>query len=199
MRLQPCESSISLRIPLPGRVPFQVNESRSELSVTLYGVAANTDWIQYGGTDSLVDLVSFAQPTEDETVVTVSLTQAVWGYRTRWDGTDLILEIRRPPQIDPRRPLAGRVIAIDPGHPPGGARGPTGLWEPDVVVLPIALKTAQLLEQYGARVVLTRDNGCCGRIVGASANGRAVGCGIVGLDSRQCITRWREPIREQRH
>jgi len=89
--------------------------------------------------------------------VTVSLSQAVWGYRTRWDGTDLILEIRRPPQIDPRRPLAGRVIAIDPGHPPGGARGPTGLWEPDIV-LPIALKTAELLERYGASVVLTRDN-----------------------------------------
>jgi len=156
MRLRSSESSVSLRIPLPGRVPFLVAESRSELSVTLYGVAANTDWIQYGGTDPLVDLVSFAQPAEDETVVTVSLSQAVWGYRTRWDGADLILEIRRPPQIDPRRPLAGRVIAIDPGHPPGGARGPTGLWEPDVV-LPIALKTAQLLELYGARVVLTRN------------------------------------------
>lgn len=157
MRLQPGESSITLRIPLPGRVPFQVNESRSQLSITLYGVAANMDWIQYGGTDSLVDLVSFAQPAEDETVVTVSLSQAVWGYRTRWDGNDLMLEIRRPPQIDPRRPLAGRVIAVDPGHPPGGARGPTGLWEPDIV-LPIALKTAELLERYGASVVLTRDD-----------------------------------------
>ncbi|UCD24671.1 MAG: N-acetylmuramoyl-L-alanine amidase [Gemmatimonadota bacterium] len=156
MRLRPGENSVSLRIPLSNRVPFLIRESRFELSVVLYGVAANADWIQYGGTDPLVDLISFAQPAEDEAVVTLALSQPVWGYRSRWDGTDLIVEVRRPPEVDPRRPLAGRVIAIDPGHPPAGARGPTGLWEPDIV-LPIALKTAQLLERYGARVVLTRD------------------------------------------
>jgi N-acetylmuramoyl-L-alanine amidase len=157
LRIAPGVSSVALRIPLPGRIPFRIEEWESALAIRLYGVAANTDWIQYGGTDSLVRLVSFSQPAADETTVTVALNQDVWGYRTRWDGTDLLLEIRRPPEIDPRRPLSGRVIALDPGHPPLGARGPTGVWEPDVV-LGVARKTAELLEQYGARVVLTRDD-----------------------------------------
>jgi N-acetylmuramoyl-L-alanine amidase len=69
----------------------------------------------------------------------------------------LVLEIRRPPAIDPRRPLAGRTIVLDPGHPPLGARGPTGLWEP-VATLAVALKAKLLLERAGATVLLTRTD-----------------------------------------
>jgi len=155
MRLMPNPQSVVLRVPLPVRLPFRVDEWGNELELTLYGAAANADWIHYGGTDSLIRLVSFSQPAEDETQVTVSLSSAVWGYRTRWEGTDLLLEIRRPPVIESKQPLAGRVIAIDAGHPPLGARGPTGLWEPEIT-LAIAMKTAQLLEQHGASVILTR-------------------------------------------
>ncbi len=157
LRLSPADSSTTLRIPLPARLPFSIEENRAELRVRLYGVAADTDWIQYGGTDPLVRLVAFSQDSEDETVVTLSLAREVWGYRTRWDGNDLLVEVRRPPLIDAQRPLRGRTIALDAGHPPGGAKGPTGHWEPDVV-LGVALKTAELLERYGARVVLTRDS-----------------------------------------
>jgi len=81
----------------------------------------------------------------------------VWGYRTRWSGRDLLLEIRRPPVIDPRRPLAGRTIVIDPGHPPVGAHGGSGLWEP-VATLAVALLVKPLLEQAGATVLLTRTD-----------------------------------------
>ncbi len=156
MRLTPGPQSVVLRVPLPVRLPFHVDEWGNELYLTFYGTAANADWIHYGGTDSLIQLVSFSQPALDETQVTVSLSSAVWGYRTRWDGTDLLLEIRRPPVIESKQPLAGRVIAIDAGHPPLGARGPTGLWEPEIT-LEIARKTARLLEQYGVSVILTRQ------------------------------------------
>jgi N-acetylmuramoyl-L-alanine amidase len=115
------------------------------------------DWIQYGGTDPFVDLITFAQPTEDETNVEVRLSTRVWGYRTRWSGNDLLVEIRRPPEIDLRRPLMGRRIAVDAGHPPGGATGPTGIHE-SVVTLEIARKTETLLEQFGADVILVRDS-----------------------------------------
>jgi N-acetylmuramoyl-L-alanine amidase len=157
MLLTPGEESVLLRVPLPARVPFRVDEEERGLHLTLYGVAADMDWIQYGGTDSLVQLIEFAQPSEDETVVSVSLAEDVWGYRTRWDGHDLVLEVRRPPTIDLEHPLRGRTIALDAGHPPGGAKGPTGTWEPDIV-LAVTLKTAQLLDRYGARAVLTRED-----------------------------------------
>jgi N-acetylmuramoyl-L-alanine amidase len=47
------------------------------------------------------------------------------------------------------------TIAVDAGHPPGGATGPTGLWEP-VAVLPVAERVRALLEERGARVLMTR-------------------------------------------
>ncbi len=85
----------------------------------------------------------------------MTLAEPVWGYRTRWAGHDLLLEIRRPPTIDRKHPLAGRRIVLDPGHPPRGATGPTGVREPDVV-LAVAVRARALLEARGARVILTR-------------------------------------------
>src|SRR5205814_3179103 len=101
--------------------------------------------------------MSYAQPTSDEVALTLSLAGRVWGYRTHWSGRDLVLEIRRPPMIDPRRPLAGRMIVLDPGHPPVGAHGPSGLWEP-VATLAVAQQAKALLERAGATVLLTRTD-----------------------------------------
>ena len=47
------------------------------------------------------------------------------------------------------------TIAVDAGHPPAGATGPTGLYEP-VATLAIAERLKTYLEQRGARVVMTR-------------------------------------------
>src|SRR5213592_953774 len=157
VRLQPGPASITLRVPLPGKLPFQVTEQERSLTLRLYGVASDINWMQYGGTDPLVTRMSYAQPAADEVTITLELARRVWGYRTRFDGRDLLLEIRRPPAIDPDRPLKGRTIVLDPGHPPVGATGPTGLWEP-VATLAIALKAKALLEQAGATVLLTRTD-----------------------------------------
>lgn len=157
MRLRAGPTSVVLRIPLPGRVPFRLDEDGSRLTLTAYGVAANADWIQYGPEDPLVQRVGFEAPAEDELRVTVDLAEPVWGYRTRWSGDNLLLEIRRPPHIDPRHPLAGIRIALDPGHPPAGATGPTGTYEGDVV-LAVARAAVPLFERAGAEVILLRTD-----------------------------------------
>jgi len=155
VRLSAGARSLELRVPLPGRVPFQVEEGEQSLTLRLYGVASDVNWMQHGGTDPYVTRMSYAQPAADEVTITLALAGPVWGYRTRWSGRDLVLEVRRPPIIDPRRPLAGRTIVLDPGHPPVGAHGPTGLWEP-VATLAVAQQAKTLLEQAGATVLLTR-------------------------------------------
>jgi len=66
-----------------------------------------------------------------------------------------VLRVRRPPRVDGGSPLKGLTIAIDPGHPPIGATGPTGLYEP-VPTLAVGLAVQQMLEQRGAKVVMTR-------------------------------------------
>ena len=157
LRVASGEQSVLLRIPLPARIPFRVDEDGSRLGIRLYGVAADIDWIQYGPRDPLIELVSFSQPKQDETVVTVALCTKVWGYRTRWSDNDLIVEIRRPPVVDPVRPLWGRRIAVDAGHPPGGATGPTGTLEA-VVTLGVARKVKELLEHFDAWPIIVRES-----------------------------------------
>ncbi len=64
------------------------------------------------------------------------------------------------PQIQPRRVQDGRlVVVIDPGHGGSdpGAIGLGGLRETDVV-LDISLKLAQILEQNGIQVIMTRQD-----------------------------------------
>jgi N-acetylmuramoyl-L-alanine amidase len=156
-RLAAGDGFVTLRVPVPGRVPFRVDEDGRRLSLTLYGVAANADWVQYGPADPLVHLIRFEAPAEDETRVVVDLTVPVWGYRTRWSGNDLLLDIRRPPSIDPRHPLLGRLIALDAGHPPAGTTGPTGTYEADVT-LAVVRAALPLFEKEGARVLLVRQD-----------------------------------------
>ena len=157
VRLSASPQSLLVRVPLPARVPFQVEESERSLTLRLYGVASDVNWMQHGGTDPYVTRMSYAQPAADEVTITLTLAGSVWGYRTRWSGRDLLLEVRRPPAIDARRPLRGRTIVLDPGHPPVGAHGPSGLWEP-VATLAVAQRAKALLEQAGATVLLTRTD-----------------------------------------
>ena len=145
---------VALRIPLTERVPFQVLESERSLTLRFYSAVGDVDWIRYGS-DALVQRLSWSQSGRDEVTLTVELTQAVWGYRTRWSRSDLLLEIRRPPRLSRTDPLRGRRIALDPGHPPLGATGPTGLREADAN-LAVALRLRRMLQAAGARVIMTR-------------------------------------------
>lgn len=151
------DGAVTLRVPLAARIPFRIDEDGRTLRLLLYGVAADMDFMQYGPEDLLVKRLSFAQLREDETEIRIDLAEPVWGYRTRWIGSDLLLAIRRPPVLDARRPLRGRRIAVDPGHPPLGAVGPTGVREPDVT-LAVSRKLQRLLEGAGATVIMLRTN-----------------------------------------
>jgi hypothetical protein len=122
----------------------------------LYGAVSDANWVRYGpSTDSLVRTIAWTQDDALGVRVTVGLSLPVWGYRVRYDRGDLLLEIHRPPPLDPAHPLRNVLIVVDPGHPPVGATGPTGLWEP-VPNLGIGLKLRDLLVRAGARVAMTR-------------------------------------------
>src|SRR3989454_983499 len=163
VRLASGPKSVTLRVPLPARLPFQITERERSLTLRLYGGASDINWMQYGegggaaGTDPLVTRMTYAQPAADEVTITLELARSVWGYRARFDGGDLLLEVRRPPAFDREHRVRGRTIVLDPGHPPLRARGPTGLWEP-VATLAVAFRAKTLLERAGAVVFLTRTD-----------------------------------------
>jgi N-acetylmuramoyl-L-alanine amidase len=150
---------VTARIPLTRRIPFQITEGDRSVVLRLYGAVGDVNWIRYGGAapDSLVRRVAWAQPSADEVTLSFELSAPVWGYRARWDRDDLLLELRRPPDLEPGDPLRGRLVAVDPGHPPAGATGPTGLREAEAN-LAIALELKRLLENAGAKVLMTRTS-----------------------------------------
>jgi N-acetylmuramoyl-L-alanine amidase len=144
-----------VRISMNDIPPYSVDAEAQALVLTLYGTTANTDIINFPSDDPVIRRVTWRQVTSDRAEYRVELHESPFGYLARWDGNAIVLRVRRPPGIDPARPLAGLVIAVDAGHPPGGSTGPTGLYEP-VATLGIAERTRVYLEQRGATVVMTR-------------------------------------------
>ncbi|MBX6362774.1 MAG: N-acetylmuramoyl-L-alanine amidase, partial [Gemmatimonadetes bacterium] len=159
VRLTPAAGWVDVRMVLDDRVPFFVSvPDERTLQIDLYGAVSNTNYLQYGALDPLIRQAEWSQPSDSVYRVTVRLTQPVWGYRTFWtEGGDLVLRIRRPPTIDPNAPFRGLKIALDPGHPPGGAVGPTR-WTEAQANLAVALRLKPMLEREGATVLMSRTD-----------------------------------------
>jgi N-acetylmuramoyl-L-alanine amidase len=156
VRMNPMRDRVRVRIPTTYRVAFRVTETDRALVLRLYGALGDVNWIQYGTADDpLIERIAWGQDRLDEVTLTVDLTKTVWGYRASWERNDLVLDIRRPPALDQGGSLEGRFIAVDPGHPPGGSNGPTGLREAEAN-LAIGLEVKRLLEREGAKVFMTR-------------------------------------------
>ncbi|MBX6330427.1 MAG: N-acetylmuramoyl-L-alanine amidase [Gemmatimonadaceae bacterium] len=153
--LIPARDWVDLVIPMASCPPFLVEEGEHSLTLTLYGVHGNTDILHYLPSDSLVRVVRWTPVGSERVRYTIELTTRPYGYLALWDRGRFVLRVRRPPRVDRKHPLAGRTIAIDPGHPPIGATGPTGLYEP-VPTLAVAERVRALLEAEGATVVMTR-------------------------------------------
>jgi len=144
-----------LRIPVTGKPAYEVQENGDVLVLTLYGTTSNVDIVNFAPGDSVVRDVIWDQDSSDRIRFTIRLRHPAFGWLAMWDRGAFVLRMRRAPAVDARHPLAGRVIAVDPGHPPIGATGPTGLYEGDAV-LAVAGKLRTILEQRGATVVMTR-------------------------------------------
>jgi N-acetylmuramoyl-L-alanine amidase len=144
-------------LPVGSRPAYFVEERDRAIDLTLYDTRGNTDIIRYPTDDSLIRRVEWAQVANDRVRYTLHLSAPPYGYLVLWDRGRLILRVRRPPVVDRAHPLRGRTIAIDAGHPPAGATGPTGLYEGDAV-LEVAERLRTLLEADGATVVMTRTN-----------------------------------------
>jgi N-acetylmuramoyl-L-alanine amidase len=151
----PADGYTDLVLPMSARPAYRVESAGNTLRLTLHGVTGNTDivWFQRG--DSLVRDVQWTNESNDRAVYTVQLQRPVFGWLAFWRGDAFVLRLRRPPVIDADRPLQGLRIAVDPGHPPIGSTGPTGLYE-GVATLAIGARVQRLLTERGAIPVMTR-------------------------------------------
>ena len=153
--LVPAAGWVDVRIPLPERMPYLVQEEGDDLVLTLYGVRVGPSLVRFLENDSLVRYATWEQVTNGRAKLRLHLAGRPYGYLAFHERGQFTLRVRRPPAVDRRRPLAGITVAIDAGHPPAGATGPTGLYEGDAM-LPVADRAAELLRAKGANVVRIR-------------------------------------------
>jgi len=156
MTLVPSAEWVDVVMPVSSPPPFLLEQDLDHLTLTLYGTQATPDLIKFLQNDSLIRVMNWVPEQSDRVRLSMELSQPPFGYLALWDSTrGFVLRVRRPPRVSLNRPLQGLTITVDPGHPPGGAIGPTALTEAQAV-LPIAEKLRDILTQRGARVVMTR-------------------------------------------
>ena len=143
-------------LSMNARAPYAVDETADGLALTVYDARASLDLIRYDTGDPTGRVVRGEQVTSDRVRVHVDLRHAPVGYQVMWRPGALVLRVRHRPAVDAAEPLRGRVIAVDAGHPPGGATGPTRLREPEAT-LAVAEQLKAMLEARGARVVMLRS------------------------------------------
>lgn len=162
VRSRGVEKRVEIRIAMFERLPYRIEQTRDPegLVVTLYGGISDTDWIRFDN-DPLIRDIRWSQPGEEIYQLTIELNQSQqWGFNPYYDGTDLVLEVRRSPSLAgwPSSPLKGLLVCVDPGHGPDlGAIGPSGLAEMDANLL-LAQVLRRKLEGKGARVIMTRES-----------------------------------------
>lgn len=159
VRVDPAPGWADVILSTSGRLPFEVrSDGEREITIHVFGAQSRANWVHYGPEDPLVRRVSWRQEREDEFVVRVELGEAVWGWRSGWDADGrLVVRVRRAPVIDAGQPLAGIRVAVDAGHPPGGAIGPTGYTEAEAN-LAISRRLVAMLREAGAEVTETRPD-----------------------------------------
>lgn len=157
MRVNPAAEWVDVLIGMGDRPAHLVEAEGRTLTLTLYGVQANPEISPIIGNDTLIRRMAWEQVTSDRVRVTFTLSQPAYGWLALWDDARraFVLRVRRLPVINAANPLQGLTIAVDPGHPPAGATGPTGLYEGDAV-LPVGLKLVELLRARGANAFSTR-------------------------------------------
>ncbi|MBI5883532.1 MAG: N-acetylmuramoyl-L-alanine amidase [Elusimicrobia bacterium] len=165
VRTEAGAGSSHVRLELTDKIPFIVEPGKDldSLTVRLFYASADTDWVVYDSSETLVREVSWRVPGSGAVEVTVSLKDAgrLWGYGVSWDDGALKIELRHPPRLAAYGSVfVGRSVVLDPGHGPSspGAVGPTGLLEEEANSA-ITRQLERMLKSEGASVRLTRGSG----------------------------------------
>ncbi len=157
LRTYSYDDSVVVSVPLSSKHPFRIKEVNSRtITIQLFGVISDTDWIRYDFDDKLFKWITWSQPESDLYELKLELNRDIWGYDAFYYGNVFRFILNRPPEKVKK--LKNKVIVIDPGHSKdSGAVGATGLTEANAN-LAISLKLREVLESKGATVIMTRDD-----------------------------------------
>jgi N-acetylmuramoyl-L-alanine amidase len=144
-------------IGMLSRLPYQSQQriDPSRIVVDVFGATSNTNWIIQLENCKEIANVEYEQAEDDVLRVTIHLKhQQHWGHTIYYNGTNLVIRVKRQPE---QLSLQALVIGVDAGHGGSntGAGGPTGSSE-KALALAVSLKLQQALEKEGAKVIMSR-------------------------------------------
>lgn len=147
-------------IMLGEKRPYIVKQecNPGKIVLDLFGVQCNTNWITQYKNLKVIDYVDVEGLDSDIMRVTINLkNKTFWGYTVQYEGNSLSIAVKHAPD---KFTLKGMVIGVDAGH--GGADGngavsAAGHKEKDQN-LAMAFMLKEMLEQQGAKVVMSRDS-----------------------------------------
>jgi len=196
---------VILRFNTRERIPFLIKDESQQLSLVLYGVKSS-DYVEYVGEASSLQKIKIEPLREkapDAVAITMEFYQSIIGFDYQWDKTELVISIRKPPEISMYNPLQGRTIVVDAGH---GGRDPGAIGPGDIhekeVVLEISKILCSMLEDSGAKVIMTRNEDVyvdlseridsavrhnADLFISIHANGHAVGADAVNYHGHMTI------------
>lgn len=139
-------------LKLNKKVPYILSETRSFLQkdnfTKLEPIVNGLDLVVY----------NIKEFPENKFEFHINSTGKSFGYKSYYKNeSELVIEVKNFPQVNPQKPLEGLTITIDAGHGGDeyGAIGCLGDKEKDVN-LSISQKLKEKLENAGAKVVMTR-------------------------------------------
>ncbi len=146
-----------VQLGLFARLPYQSFQmvDPSKIVVDVFGATNNTNWITQLESSKEIKNVRYEQIEDEVFRITIELKHAQhWGYSIYYKGNTLVIKIKRQPE---NLLLKNLTIAVDAGHGGSntGAGGPTGSSE-KMLTLAVSLKLQKLLEQNGAKVIMSR-------------------------------------------
>lgn len=148
--------NIHLDEHLPYKSWMEIEPSR--IMIDLYGVESNTNWITQLQTAKEIKNVYYNQVEDDVVRVCIELKHTQhWGYSIFYKGNNLVIRIKRQPQILDLKRL---VIAIDAGHGGNnsGASGVKRFGEEKDLTLQYAKILERNLKKIGVKkVIMTRN------------------------------------------
>ena len=149
-----------IKTDLSFQVPFIIKEVDKGLNVELFNIKNNdADTKIFKALGEVKSLAINNISVDNTSTYHIELKNRLWGYQAYFENNTFVIKIRKEPQIEKKEPLKDLIIALDAGHGGSdfGAVGPTGVKEKDIN-LDIAKKLQSLLQDAGAKVIMTRTD-----------------------------------------